>query len=221
MHLSCQTFCAAGRRPPGLEKVDASGDLGVHFVAMARLEAASVDAFRVLRRELSGHRLPRKLDRGMRRAARDEIRHARAARALGRRYDGDYTPPVVKAQPTRTLEAIAIDNAIEGCVRETYGALTAAYQAQMAKDPNVRGTMTRIARDEIRHAALSWQLDGWLAGRLDGNGRKRVADAKRAAHAELAASVGRGPSRELAEIAGLPAHDLASRLLENLAATLY
>src|SRR5260221_14585061 len=113
----------------------------------------------------------------MRRAARDELRHARAARAMGRRFGGTYAPPRATTQPHRSLVAIAIENAREGCVRETFGALTAAYQAAKARDPQVRATMGRIARDEIRHAALSWQLDHWLVSRLDRRGREEVASA--------------------------------------------
>src|SRR6266542_2453442 len=92
LRLTCQSFCGVGRRPPGLEETNVRADVGAYFEAMAQLEAASVDAFRILRRELAGHRLPRRLDRAMRRAARDEVRHARAARALGRRFGGTYAP---------------------------------------------------------------------------------------------------------------------------------
>jgi hypothetical protein len=195
-------------------------DLGAYFESMAELEAASVDAFRILRRELSGCRLPRRLDRAMRRAARDEVRHARAARGLGRRFGGTYAPPTVEPRPRRTLEAIALDNAIEGCVRETYGALVAAYQAKAAKDPHVRATMARIARDEIRHAALSWQLDHWLRARLDREARERVTQAKRTARAELAASLSECRAPELVDVAGLPPPHVARTLLDNLAQAL-
>jgi hypothetical protein len=220
--IRCYTYCppGVGRRPPGLEEQAIGAELGAYFEGMARLEAASVDAFRILRRELSGHRLPRRLDRAMRRAARDEVRHARAARALGRRFGGSYAPPVIEPQRARSLEAIAIDNAVEGCVRETYGALVASHQARTAKDPTVRAAMARIARDETRHAALSWQLDAWLRGRLDAGARERVAQAKRAARAELDATVTRGQTRELSEVAGLPAPELAREMLGHLARAL-
>jgi hypothetical protein len=222
IRVQCQITClGVGRRPPGLEEKSASGeDLASYFSAMAELEAASVDAFRILRRELTGHRLPKKLDRAMRRAARDEVRHARAARALGRRFGATYTPPTMKSEPRRTLREIAIDNAVEGCVRETFGALVATYQSKMAKDLHVRATMARIARDETRHAALSWQLDGWLAARLPRDEREQVAEAKRAAHANLVDSLGQDPTTELAETAGLPPTERARQLLDHLARSL-
>jgi len=220
LRLTCQSFCGVGRRPPGLEETNVRADVGAYFQGMATLEAASVDAFRILRRELAGHRLPRRLDRAMRRAARDEVRHTRAARALGRRFGGTYAPPSLKPQPRRSLEAIAIDNAIEGCVRETYGALVASYQAKMASDAHVRAAMIRIARDEIRHAALSWQLDHWLSTRLDDKAREQVARAKQAARAELAASLGANQAPELVKVAGLPPPQVARALLERLARAL-
>ena len=52
----------------------------------------------------------------------------------------------------RELEAIAIENAVEGCVRESFGALLATWQAKTAGDARVRAAMKRIARDETRHA---------------------------------------------------------------------
>jgi hypothetical protein len=63
---------------------------------------------------------------------------------------------VAPAPPARSLEELAVENAVEGCVRETYGALTAIWQARTAKDPSVAAAVRRIARDETRHAALSW-----------------------------------------------------------------
>jgi len=73
-----------GRRPVGYSPPLAPEptNLGAHFARMAALEAASVIAFRTLARELAFHRAPLALVRGCRRAARDEIRHARATGAL-------------------------------------------------------------------------------------------------------------------------------------------
>jgi rubrerythrin len=215
--VTCPPSCpAVGRRPPGLVEENPRAGLGEYFRGMAKLEAASVDAFRILERELSPHRLPRKLARAMRRAARDEVRHARAASALARRFGSTGASPDVRPHPRRTLTEIAIDNAKEGCVRETYGALVATYQAKVARDAQVRATMSRIARDEIRHASLSWQLDHWLHARLDRQARDEVARAKRSARAELAASLATPWSRDLVELAGLPSADVARTLLENL-----
>jgi hypothetical protein len=155
--MECSNLCT-GRRPPGLlaARVPEGPCLGTHFTGMAQLEAASVSAFRTLRAELDSLRAPRSLVRGAGRAARDEVRHARAARALSARFGGTWSPPVVEPVARRSLEQIAFDNAVEGCVREAFGALVATRQARTARDPVIRATMVRIARDETRHAALAF-----------------------------------------------------------------
>jgi hypothetical protein len=152
---------------------------------MARLEAASVFAFRELRVELRAHGAPRALVRAAERAARDETRHARATRALARRYGANVPPPVVERRPVRSLEAIALDNATEGCVRETFGALVAHHQAHTARDPVVSAAMKRIARDETRHAALAYDIDAWATQRLGRLARRRVDAAKRDGYGAL------------------------------------
>jgi hypothetical protein len=70
----------------------------------AWLEAASVDAFRVLRLELRAHSAPRRLLRAASRAARDERRHARAAGALARRFD--VTVPAVERQASPLRDSV-------------------------------------------------------------------------------------------------------------------
>ena len=69
---------------------------------------------------------------------------------------------------------VAIENATEGCVRETYGALVAAFQARTAEDPEIRQVLTRIAR-EARHAGVSHDVALWLDTQLDATSRARVA----------------------------------------------
>jgi len=178
----CVTMCS-GRRPFGFDGSAANGplDLGGFFADMARLEAASVHAFRTLARELRAHRAPRRLIGMTRRAAHDEKRHARVMRALAHRHGGTWREPEVTKTAVRSLEAIAIENAVEGCVRETFGALLATYQAGNARDPVIREAMARIARDETRHAALAWQVAGWLSGQLAEEARLRVSAKRRAA----------------------------------------
>ncbi len=66
----------------------------------------------------------------------------------------------------RSLEALAVENAVEGCVRETMGALFAMHQAASAADPHVRATMVSIAPDETRHAALGWAVAEWALDSL-------------------------------------------------------
>ena len=220
--LSCFDICT-GRRPGGYcaPGALASGDVGAHFARMAALEAASVVAFRGLSRELALHRAPRALVKGCQRAARDEVRHARATSALARARGGVLSFGAVAAQAPRTLEAIAIENAVEGCVRETFGALAAHWQAREARDPVVRDAMRRIARDETRHAALSWSIDAWARSRLNRAARARVDAARDAAVRALVPGGARGAKETFAANIGLPSAAQERALARSLERSLF
>ena len=218
--LSCQPDCT-GRRPEGLRAGSPSADapLAAHFAEMARLEAASVPAFRRMARELARFGAPRRFVRAAERAAREEPTHARVARALGRRFRAPFISFAVDVERPRSLEAFAIENAVEGCVRETFGALVATWQARNACDPQIRARMKRIAREETTHAALAWSTHAWVHARLDHEGRLRVDRARAEALAALVADVeAREPPLELARLAGIPPRTVASALARGLAA---
>jgi hypothetical protein len=218
--VSCTQECL-GRRPEGLRcrASRARSAAGDYFASMAQLEAASVPAFRRVARELSGFGAPKRLVRAAERAAREEISHARAARALARRHGAVDAPFAASAHDARSLEAFAIENAVEGCVRETYGALVATWQARAATSPGVRAHFTRIARDETSHAALAYRIDAWTRARLDRDARARVAAARAAARAELRAAIERDATDPVtARMAGLPAKSVALTLAAELEA---
>jgi hypothetical protein len=216
--VMCRPGCAIGRRPAGLAESPACDRraAGDYFAEIAHLEAASVTAFRVLRDELRAHRAPKKLLRAAARAARDEIRHTRSTRALARRFGGTPREPMVEKRPLRSVEAMAIENAVEGCVRETYGALLATRQAELARDPHVRAAMMRIARDETQHAALSWRVARFLDAKLDPQARRNVEHAKRAAARELLSSLASEPALGFADLAGLPSPSEATQLATEM-----
>lgn len=220
--VSCRALCA-GRRPCNLSAPTVTGGtvLGNHFVEMAHLEAASVHAFRTLAAELCALHAPVRLVRAARRAKRDEIRHARAAGALARRFGGVPLPPVVRKSGRLRLIDIAIENAVEGCVRETFGAMIAQWQACHAGDLGARAAMARIARDETSHAALAWQIHAWARTRLSRAEWGRVTHAMRSAVASLSdLSDGETPA-EIARVAGLPAAAESEALARALAERLW
>ena len=196
-------------------------DLGTYFSEVAYLEAASVAAFRALGRQLQAHGAPQSLRRAARRAARDEIRHARLTRKLAVRFGGRYVPPQVSAKPATLLETIALENATEGCVRETYGALLATYQAQNAGDTQVRRVMRQIAHDETQHAALAWRIAHWVEHRLDPAARQRVWAARRASVESLYQELGYQASQRLTDVAGVPSATHARRLANALRSELW
>ncbi|HEX7671897.1 MAG TPA: hypothetical protein VF395_20020, partial [Polyangiaceae bacterium] len=114
-----------------------------------------------------------------------------------------------------SLEDLAVENAVEGCVRETYGALLASFQAVRASDSEVATTMDVIARDETRHAALSWAIMHWAVPQLSEEGRGRVARAMEGAASALFGEL--GPSDPvLMGVAGVPPVGEQRRLLARL-----
>lgn len=177
-----------GRRTHGAGLAAALGDdaLGRALAHMAALEAASIPAFARLARELAAHRAPLSLIRSAERARRDEVRHAATMRGLAHARGGSMgRVPGRAVRGVRPLAELAIENALEGCVRETWGAAVARFQAAGAADPALRRAMAVIARDEARHAALAWRVHRWALSRLDEPARRECARALRDEAASL------------------------------------
>ncbi|MEW5850017.1 MAG: ferritin-like domain-containing protein [Myxococcota bacterium] len=209
---------ACGRRPEGLASlVGTDGDaFGRALAGMAYLEAASVPAFQRLAAELTVHGAPERLVRSARRAVREETRHARMIGALAKQHGAH--PPTPHHGPThiRALDEVAGENAAEGCVRETYGALLAGWQAFHAQDHAFRAAMEIIALDEARHAQLAWDVAHWAEGRLDARARRRVRAAREAAVAEVLDAAAQPVEHGVAREAGLPSPAHASWLVTSL-----
>ncbi len=199
--------------------------VGAYFARASHFEAASVHAFRRLRRELAQHAAPPRLLRAARRAERDEARHARLTARAARRFGAAPITPRVHPVAARALDAVALENAVEGCVRETFGALVLHVQAAAAGDRAVATMLAEVARDETRHAALSWSVAAWASPRVDAASRARIAAACAVAIAELrrgvdaAASI--APDAELARVTGLPSREVSHILLNVLEADLF
>ena len=168
VHFAYASQCVGGRRPDGYAGSSQDlGTIGGFFAEQARLEAASVRAFADLARALAAHRAPRVLIDACRRAAGDEAIHAMLCARIARRHGATPDLAVGPAAPVPTLEALALANAVEGCVREGWAALVATWQAATAADPQIRAAMQRIAPDETAHATLSRAIDRWARRRLD------------------------------------------------------
>jgi hypothetical protein len=153
-----------GRRPPGLASRPRPQATAIARVLAeaAHLEAASVPAFERLAAELAELGAPDVLVEAARIAAADEVRHAAAMIALG----AEPTRVEVRAVPERDAFAIALDNAVEGCVHEAFAAVLCAWQASHAADRDVRRIMGAIADDECTHADLAAAIAAWLEPRL-------------------------------------------------------
>jgi hypothetical protein len=220
--LVCQyyEYLCSGRRPqsllpPAVFRCDAT--IGSWLANAAHLEAASVPAFFELAVELALHGAPAKLSVEAKRAALDEIAHARVVTQLAAR--GGALPPEVRRSESapRSLEALALDNAIEGCVREAYGALAAYRQAETAHDLEVAHAFRAIARDEARHALFSDAIQAWVTPQLSVRDRRMVDDARREAVEELTNSVEHEQASELRYALGLADAERAVDLVRALA----
>jgi len=211
-----------GRRPDGLRDAPshATDPVGRWLARAAHMEAASVFAFESLARELAALGAPPALVADARRSADDERRHARVMGRLARRAGAAVPPVEVEAPRARTAFAIARENAVEGCVHETWAAMEALAQSSRAARPGVAAAMGPIADDEVRHAALAWQVAAWLEPRLSEAERAAVREAREGARAALAARVACGYDRGLGEALGLPPPGLAVRLVASLHAAL-
>ncbi|MFO0630298.1 MAG: ferritin-like domain-containing protein [Polyangiales bacterium] len=213
--------CVIGRGTEGVAvgAVSPEADaLGAYFAEMSALEASAVLAFDRLARELDALGAPASLSARARAAARDEVRHARVTAALARRFGA--TPPAVASSPlpVRDAPAIAHENAVEGCMRETFGALVGTFQARAARDPAVARALRVIARDETGHAALAWDVAAWLEPQLAEDVR---ADLHRARAEALAALTPRDADEAdpaLSSAVGLPSRAQSRALLAHLRA---
>ncbi|HUQ08010.1 MAG TPA: ferritin-like domain-containing protein [Kofleriaceae bacterium] len=205
-----------GRRPEGLaSRVGDASDAHARWYAESmHMEAASVPAFERLAAELAALGAPARLVRASRAAARDEVRHAAIMARLGARVGARPTSVVVAPIPPRTLEQIAIENAVEGCVNEGFAALLCEYQAQTATNAALADAMTSIARDEQAHAHLAFAVAAWLDRQLCASQRAAVEAAVTAALAALPALAAREAERFASNAAplGLPSPTAARAL---------
>jgi len=211
------TGCA-GRRPAGLApgKRQEGDVVGMHLASMARLEAASVVAFERLAAELSALGAPERLVQRAHQAAHDEVRHAQLMHAQAAAHGAQPLPVEVAPPRSRDLLAFAIENAVEGCVRETYGALDAAFRAHRAPTEALRALYAEVAVDEVRHAALAWDIAAWLQGQLSAEDIAQVQAAMGEAHRALRSALSTGDSAELTEQLGAPTPTEALAMADTL-----
>jgi hypothetical protein len=208
-----------GRRPAGLAEParPAGADaLGAYFAEAAHLEAASVPAFLRLREELLSHAAPRRLVDAAGRAARDEARHARCMRGFAERRGVRPAAVQLEPQQPRPLEELAAENAVEGCVRELYGAVVSLWQAHAAGDLRLRAIMRAISLDGLRHAQLALDVAAWAEPQLPQAARRRIAGARRAAHAQLEREAAAPQPAAVVALAGVPAPAAALALVRGL-----
>lgn len=137
-----------------------------HYLAIARLEHASIASFARFALSLVAIGAPADLVRDAHVAAIDEVEHARAAFALASALAGvELGPEGLRdaLAPLATDTASIVEALVEeGCVGETVGVAEALAVADGATDPVVASHHRVVAGDEQRHAALAWRTLRWL-----------------------------------------------------------
>lgn len=211
--------CVEGRRPAHLAPTGVPwlSSVSACFSEIAHMEAAAVLAFDELEASLVALGAPEELLARVRVARADEVAHADVTARLAARFGGTpSTPRVAAGAREPTALQLALENATEGCVREAYGALVAAYQASHARDPEIRAAFRRIAIDEGEHAELSFALDAWLRTLLGEAERRKVDDAMDGAWRALEIACTEEPAPEVVAIAGVPTARDARAILAQL-----
>lgn len=217
IRVSPQPCGPAGRRPYQHAPRPHRAATDSLIAMLAALEHESIAAFTEMALYLSRHNAPRSLTDRLLTAARDESRHTVAMLHLANHLE-NTTPslPEVSIAEPESLLAFAKHNAREGCVRETYGAVLAAYQSQRASDAVVRATFATIAPEEAQHAQLSWDVAAFVDTLLTEQERTEVAQTITEASAELADSLAIPPPYECRDALGLPAADVALSMYHQL-----
>jgi hypothetical protein len=212
--------CTEGRRPAAYEGAASPlwlVALGEHLSEVAHMEAAAVWAFDELHADLVRHGAPVHFLNRVAQARADEVQHARVMALRVRAHGGTLREMTAPAPRALSLFELALLNATEGCVRETYGALVAAHQGKYARSPELRAAFTYIARDEAEHAQLSLELGEWLEAQLSEAERMQIAQAKADAFdALLAECAGLVVGEEVAREAGMPRAEAAVAMVLGL-----
>lgn len=218
--------CGVGRFTEGLgldacDRDDADTFAG-WLARGAGAEHIAAIAFARLADELAAMGAPEALVREARESAAHEHEHCDVMRAFAR---AEGVEPTLVSDPqwtARSLADIAIENAGEGCVRETLGAVVMAWQAEHAESPALRAALAKIAREEWSHSVWSWSLDQWARSVLDADTIAAMDRARDAAIAELRASMATNdPTPTLAQRAGMPSARAVSAMLGELDRSLW
>lgn len=219
VHCTFDNFCGGRYHAVVQTASRASGDTHVarRLAQMAHDERASVHAFLALAEELQRVGAPEALRLRVLDAARDEVRHGRVIGALANARGGVVPRVDLVPIPERALEAIALENAVEATVNETWAAMQAWFQAHHAQDPEIREAMRTIATDETRHAELGRDLHDWFCSQLTPEAVQRIETARDAAIRSL---LSRQPAEADAAL-GLPSRAQAQTLIATLRATVW
>lgn len=214
---------APGRMPAGLHihEYETSNALGHYFAQMTAMESAAVTAFRYLLRELEAYQAPLELVEATHAAIGEEINHAKLAGMLAKAYDAPIPRIEVEDFQLRSLYEIALENAIEGCVNETFAAACGLWQQEHAEHATFRAVIAHVTEDECNHAALSWAIHDWAMPQLTPAEQTHIRQAQAEAVDKLALNFLREEHPVVCRAVGLPETTNAARLFQQLRTALW
>jgi hypothetical protein len=140
---------------------------------------AAVAAFGQLALQLMRFGAPHELVAAAHAAALDEIAHARLCFALAAEYGqaaGDVAPFRAATQLDREMDVAQLmdESIIDGAFAEGVAANGLLCAATRARDATVAATLTRLSRDESRHATLGWDIAAWALRAAPATTRARL-----------------------------------------------
>jgi hypothetical protein len=146
---------------------DERGILAASWLAVARLEHASITAYTQLGLRLAALAAPSELVAGTHRAALAELAQARRCFGLASIYAGKPLgagPITQLARPEHTpgtFPRLAVATLVKGCLTSSVAAAVASTSMRTASDPAVQSALTLIAAGEMQHAELAWEILAW------------------------------------------------------------
>ena len=171
-----------GRMPNGLQpdhsQASAQNSIAHYLANMTAMETAAITAFEYLVRELKAYGAPALLIAQAQQAVIEEQRHSEMAGLLAAAHQADVSVIKVDDFSLRSLYEIALENAIEGCINETFAAACGLWQSEHAQMPVFKKVIAHITDEEMGHAALSWDIHEWLMPQLTPSQQQTIHNAQ-------------------------------------------
>ncbi|MGB1311178.1 MAG: hypothetical protein ACPG47_08190 [Leucothrix sp.] len=208
-----------GRLPNGLHLTDTQSSpnvLGQYLADMTAMETAAITAFYYLSRELEAYNAPAELITRARKAMLEETRHSEMAALLAASFDAEMPEVSVDDFCLRSLYEIALENAVEGCVNETFAAACGLWQSEHAQLGVFRQVIGHITEEEMGHASLSWDIHQWIMPQLSEAEQEQVRIAQAEAVESLVDEFKQESNPVVQQAFGLPSKDDAARLFTQL-----
>ena len=212
-----------GRLPKGLQLKNGLAAtqssvnvLGQYLADMTMMETAAITAFYYLSRELEAYDAPAALVARARQAVLEETRHSEMAALLAASYDAEMPEVSIDEFFLRSLYEIALENAVEGCVNETFAAACGLWQSEHAQLDVFRDVIGHITEEEMGHAALSWDIHQWIMPQLSEVEREQIHIAQAEAIDSLVEDFKQESNPVVQQAFGLPTKEDAARLFAQL-----